>query len=58
MPIIMLANLFLVQVNSSDLDFAFHSILRLAKDKVMWTVNIGTLALLSVILYTSVSGYL
>lgn len=58
LAIIMLANLFLVQVNSSDHDFAIHSLLRLAKDKVMWAVNIGTLALLGVILYTPVAGYL
>ena len=58
LAIIMLANLFLVQVNSSDHDFAFRSVLRLAKDKVMWVVNLGTAALLCVILYTPVSGYL
>ena len=58
LAIIMLANLFLVQVNSSDRDFAFRSVLRLAHDKVMWAVNLGTLALLGVILYTPVSGYL
>jgi Ca2+-transporting ATPase len=58
LSIIMLANLFLVQVNSSDHDFAFRSVIRLARDKVMWAVNIGTLALLGVILYTPISGYL
>lgn len=58
LAIIMLANLFLVQVNSSDRDFAFRSMLRLAKDKVMWAVNLGTLALLGVILYTPISSYL
>lgn len=58
LSVIMLANLFLVQVNSSDRDFAFRSMLRLADDKVMWAVNIGTLALLGVILYTPLSVYL
>ena len=58
LAVIMLANLFLVQVNSSDRDFAFRSALRLAKDGVMWAVNFGTLALLGVILYTSVSSLL
>lgn len=58
LAIIMLANLFLVQVNSSDHDFIFRSIRRLATDKVMWVVNLGTLALLAAILYTPLSAYL
>ncbi|OFV70545.1 cation-translocating P-type ATPase [Acetobacterium wieringae] len=56
--IIMLANLFLVQVNSSDHDFAFQSMKRLATDKVMWTVSIGTLVGLFVILYTPLNAFL
>ncbi len=58
LTIIMLSNLFLVQVNSSDHDFAFQSIARLSKDRVMWAANIGTLLMLAVILYTPLSGYL
>lgn len=58
LAIIMLANLFLVQVNSSDHDIAFRSMVRLANDKVMWAVNLGTLVLLYTILYTPLSGYL
>ena len=58
LAIIMLANLFLVQVNSSDHDFAFRSVLHLAKDRVIWAANLGTLALLGVILYTPLSVYL
>lgn len=58
LSIIMLANLFLVQVNSSDHDFALQSMRRLAKDGVMWAVNLGTLALLGIILYTPLSVYL
>lgn len=58
LSIIMLANLFLVQVNSSDRDFAFQSATRLAKDGVMWAINLGTLALLGIILYTPLSIYL
>lgn len=34
LAIIMLSNLLLVQVNSSECDFAFRSVIRLAKDKV------------------------
>ena len=56
--IIMLANLFLVQVNSSECDFVIQSITRLAKDKVMWAVNIGTIAGLLIILYTPLCRFL
>lgn len=58
LAIIMLSNLFLVQVNSSDCDFAFHSLKRLMKDKVMWAVNLGTLALLGIILYSPLNALL
>jgi len=55
LAVIMLANLFLVQVSSSDYDFVIRSVSRLAKDKVMWTVNIGTIAGLLLLLYTPLS---
>lgn len=58
LAIIMLSNLFLVQVNSSDYDFVFQSITRLAKDKVMWAVNIFTIVGLLIILYTPMSHFL
>ncbi len=58
LAIIMLANLFLVHVNSSNYDFAVQSLGQLAKDKVMWTVNIGTIAGLLLILYTPLCGFL
>lgn len=58
LAIIMLANLFLVQVNSSSYDFAFQSMKQLAKDKVMWSVNIGTVVLLLLALYTPLCGFL
>ena len=58
LAIIMLSNLFLVQVNSSDRDFAMQSAKRLAKDAVMWAANLGTLAMLGVILYSPLNGVL
>ncbi len=58
LSVIMMSNLFLVQVNSSDRDFAIQSAIRLAKDWVMWMVNVGTLFLLGVILYTPLSEFL
>lgn len=58
LAIIMLSNLFLVQVNSSDRDFAFTSMIRLAKDNVLWAVNIFTVAGLCAILYTPINSFL
>jgi len=58
LAIIMLSNLFLVQVNSSNWDFVFQSITRLAKDKVMWAITLGTIAGLLVILYTPLNSFL
>lgn len=58
LAIIMLSNLFLVQVNSSDHDFAVQSAKRLAKDAVMWAANLGTLVMLAVILYSPLNGLL
>ncbi|MGO5051239.1 cation-translocating P-type ATPase [Lachnospiraceae bacterium LCP25S3_G4] len=58
LTIIMLSNLCLVQVNSSDYDFALQSINRLAKDKIMWGANLGTLAMLGMILYSPLNTFL
>jgi len=58
LAIIMLSNLFLVQVNSSDRDFAYKSIKRLACDKIMWLTNIDTVAGLLLVLYTPINTFL
>ncbi|MCX5781063.1 MAG: cation-translocating P-type ATPase [Firmicutes bacterium] len=58
MVIIILANLFLVQVNSSNYDFALQSMRRLLTDRVMWIVSIGTFVGLLLILYTPASAFL
>jgi len=58
LAVILLANLFLVQVNSSHSDFAFQSFIRLLKDKVMWTVIIGTFGGLLAILYSPLCSFL
>jgi len=58
LSIIMLANLFLVQVNSSDYNNIFCSIRQLLNDKVMWAVNAGSVILLAVILYSPLAGLL
>nr|WP_320024797.1 cation-translocating P-type ATPase [uncultured Acetobacterium sp.] len=56
--VIMLSNLVLVQVNSSDKDFAIQSLKRLIKDKVMWAINIGTVLGILIILYTPLCNFL
>ena len=58
LAVIMLANLFLVQVNSSEEELAVHSLQRLARDRVMWAVVAGTLTLLAVSLYSPLALYL
>lgn len=58
LSILMLANLFLVLVNSSNYDFIFQSIHHLAKDKVMWAILFGTVAGLLLILYSPLNGIL
>ncbi len=55
---IILGNLLLVQVNSSNTDSFVHTFKRLLKDKVMWATNIGTLVVLALILYTPLSNTL
>lgn len=56
--ILLLSNLLLVQVNSSDTDFAAVSFSRLCRDRVMCAVSFFTLAGLAVILYTPLNGFL
>ncbi|MGN1200797.1 MAG: cation-translocating P-type ATPase [Candidatus Caccovivens sp.] len=56
--IIMFANMFLVQVISSKEDYAITSVKKLAKDKVMWIINILSLFMIAVILYTPLSSFL
>ena len=58
LAIIMLANLFLVQVNSSDHDFALKSAALLIKDRVMWAVNVLTIGGLLLMLYTPAHHFL
>lgn len=58
LAIIMLSNVLLVQVNSSESEFAYKSLINLKKDHVMWAVGIGTLIGLGVILYTPIAEFL
>lgn len=56
--IVMLSNLFLVQVNSSNHDFVYKSIALLIRDRVMWAINIITVLGVVAILYTPLSDFL
>ena len=58
LAVLILSNLFLVQVNASVHTSALHTARALLRDKVMWAVDIGTLALLMIILYTPLSSVL
>ncbi len=58
LTVIILSNLFLVQVNCSEHDFIVQTVVPLLKDWIMWAVNIGTLLMLVIILYTPLAGYL
>ncbi|MDR0797836.1 MAG: cation-translocating P-type ATPase [Nitrososphaerota archaeon] len=56
--VIIIANMFLVHVNSSNTDNVFTSIKRLSKDKIMWTANILTIIGLLVMLYSPLNSFL
>ena len=58
LAVIVISNVFLVQVNSSNKDFVFHSMRFLARDKVMWAASLGSFAGLFVLIYTPLSRYL
>ncbi len=58
LSIVMIANIFLVMVNSSNQESIFCSINKLIKDKIFWAVIFGTFAMLLLILYTPLSGIL
>lgn len=58
LSIIMMSNLLLVQVNSSDKEFAYHSIKKLRKDPVMWLIALGTVAGIGILLYSPLSSFL
>lgn len=56
--IIILANMFLVLINSSKIESTIVSIKKLAKDKVMWLALTLTLIMLTVIIYTPLNQFL
>ncbi|MDD3122833.1 MAG: cation-translocating P-type ATPase [Candidatus Izemoplasmatales bacterium] len=55
---IILSNLFLVFVNSSNVDYAFQTFRTLIKDRVMWIITFVTVSGLLLILYTPIHTFL
>ncbi len=58
LSVIILANLLLVQVISSEQDSVFRSARRLMKDKVMWLASAATVLMLVLILYSPLNSFL
>jgi len=58
LAVILLSNILLVQVNSSEWDYAVVSLKRLASDKIMWLVGVGSILMLFVILYSPLNHVL
>jgi Ca2+-transporting ATPase len=56
--IILLSNVLLVQVNSSRTEYAFQTFHRLARDKVLWAVTLGTIFSLPLMIYTPINSFL
>lgn len=56
--IIMIANIFLVQVNSSNFDYAFESFKKLSKDKIMILINGIIILGIIFIIYTPLNSFL
>jgi len=56
--VILIANVLLVQENSSRYDFIFRSLSRLKGNMVIWLVSLGIFVLVALILYTPLAGLL
>jgi Ca2+-transporting ATPase len=57
LAIILMSNIFLVFVNSSNKELAIKSLAKLSKDKVMLAVTFGTFAGLLVLLYSLINVF-
>ena len=56
--IIVLANVFLVLVNSSEYDYAISSIIKLSKDRVITIINLLLFGIIGIVLYTPINRVL
>jgi Ca2+-transporting ATPase len=58
LTVLMISNILLVQVNNSNYDFVFKTAKKLIKDKIMWIINIATIIMIFVILYSPLNNIL
>jgi len=58
LSVLMISNILLVQVNNSNYDFIFQTAKKLIKDKILWIINIVTIIMLMVILYSPLNEVL
>lgn len=58
LTVLLVANIFLVQVNSSESDTTWHVLKRLFQDKVIWLSNLAVLLLVLLMLYTPLNSFL
>ena len=56
--IIVLSNIFLVIVNSSEYDYAINSFIKLVRDRVMVIINLLLVVVIGIILYTPLANVL
>jgi len=56
--VIIVANIILVQVNSSNRESMVKTFVKLSRDRVMWVINGGTVIFLLLVLYSSLSKIL
>lgn len=56
--VIIISNIFLVQVNSSNIDYAFTTFKKLYKDKVMMIANLIIILGIILIIYTPINSFL
>lgn len=58
LTVLLLSNILLVQVNSSNTEFAVQTFMKLVHDRVMMAVNMGTVLALLIMLYTPLNAFL
>lgn len=56
--ILLLSNLFLVHVNNSSIDSVIQTFKQLIHDKVMWAINLITIFIIIIMVYTPINKFL
>lgn len=58
LTVLIVANLFLVQVNSSNRLFGIQTFIKLIHDKIIWLILGGTMLVLLALIYSPINGFL